>query len=278
MKMNISIWNPSRWVLIATLFIMATGSRQAAQAQHPVRWTKAVGPPSRQALEAKFRAPVGVFPRSARIRDHNRVIRTCVDYARAKKRGWEAADRYEAVSESIYVDECQTLALVLAAKPSRTSYVKNFKLDEAALDLLPPSLTFVKDPDAAGEAERQGLSWKKFVPGLKIKEKSANSITVLEPGQEDDTARVGLEIKAFGDFNDDGVEDILLSWEAHTESDGKLQGSTLLILTRLAPDGPFKTIELDDAEIERAMTRASQAGTTRPAMRLPPKVDKGEVK
>src|SRR5215471_6722307 len=276
--MNISIWNSRMWVLIATLLIMATGSRQAAQAQHPVRWTKAVGPSSRQALAAEFRAPVRIFPRSSRIRDHKRVIRTCVDYARAKKKGWEAADRYEGVSESIYIDQCQTLALVLAAKPSRTSYVKNFKLDEAALDLLPPSLTYVKGPDAAGEAERQGLSWKKLVPGLKIKEKSANSITVLEPGLEDDTARIDLEIKAFGDFNDDGVEDILLSWEAHTESDGKLQGSALLVLTRLTPDGRFKTVELDDAEIERAMTRASQAGTTRPAKTLPPKVDKGEVK
>jgi hypothetical protein len=62
MKMNISIWNPSMWVLIATLFVFATGSatgsHQAAQAQIPVRWTRAVGPPSCRAPAAKLGAPV----------------------------------------------------------------------------------------------------------------------------------------------------------------------------------------------------------------------------
>lgn len=78
-----------RRTALILLIILATAAQQRAQAQHPVRWTKAVGPPSRQALQAKLRRPVK-RPPSQTIYEHTghqREIRTCADYARARKNG-----------------------------------------------------------------------------------------------------------------------------------------------------------------------------------------------
>jgi hypothetical protein len=162
------------------------------------------------------------------------------------------------------------------AKPSRVSYVKAFRLNDAALDRLPPTMTSGlidddDDQDAARKAELNGLSWRKFIPGLKIQKKYANGIEVMEPALDDEGkpdpdhgAEVDLEIKAFGDFNGDGIEDVLL-WTTDQAVRGTLYWFQPVALTRLTPGGPLKQIEIENAEIERAMTRASQARTTRAA-------------
>jgi hypothetical protein len=271
--MNFKTPHLSRVVTLAVLLFLGMAGQRSAQAQRPVRWTRAVGPPSRQALEAKFRQPVKK-PRSQRIYEAKREIRTCASYARAKMSGWKAADGYEFATEAFFKDQCQTIAVVLAAKPSRVSYLKNFKLDEAALDLLPPTLTFApfgEVEEAADKAEQQGLSWKKFRPGLKIQYKSANEITVLEPGLDNQgkpgpqgDVKVDLEIKAFGDFNGDGIEDVLLFKEGHPV-EGTFSSYELVILTRVTAGGPLKAFDVDDAEIEKAMARATGSWTARPA-------------
>src|ERR1700675_79814 len=127
-----------------SLLLVLAATLQAPEAQHPVRWTRAVGPPSRQALQAKLKRPVKLSQED-KIQEHtgqHRQIRTCVDYARAQKNGWRNdANTYEMGVAASFKEECDLPQLILAAKPSRVSYVKNFKLNESALDLLPPSLS-----------------------------------------------------------------------------------------------------------------------------------------
>jgi hypothetical protein len=259
--------------MITLLLILATANLHAPQARHAVRWTGAVGPGSRQALEAKLKRPVKL-PRGQKIFEHTdtkREIRTCADYMRAKKAGWrDSANTYERSTESFFKDQCDVPLLVLAAQPSRVSYVKNFKLDEAALDLLPPSLSWIMSGDeeqAADEAERQGLSWKKFKPGLKIREKYANGMEVEEP----DEATIDLEINAFGDFNGDGIEDVLLFKSTHAIK-GTFRFYQSVILTRTAAGGPLKAFEVEDKEIEKAATRMSQTGSSKPMKTRRPKL------
>ena len=168
------------------------GARQAdrqtetpvVQERHPVRWTRAVGPPSRDALMAKLQRPVKK-PSSQRIYEHNekeREIRTCIDYARAVRNGWKKdANGYERATWSFFEDECAPIALVLSAKPSRVSYVSNFTLTAATLNILPPTLSFSpigEVEEKAAAAERNGLSWKRFKPELKVIKTGENFISV----------------------------------------------------------------------------------------------------
>jgi hypothetical protein len=274
--MNIRSWISCMWVLIATLLIFATGSAtgscQAVQAQHPaqaqipVRWTRAVGPPSRQALRAKLLKPPARKPRSKKIyfgHETGREIRTCVDYLRALKHGWGGSgNTYEQDIESFFKDECDVMWLVLAAKPSRVSYVRGFKLDESALDLLPPTLSFnlfAEQEEAADQAEHSGLSWKKYNPEMKLVGKKFNEITV----DEDPSSRVILQIKAFGDFNGDGVEDVLLFRTSYL-TQGTARDYTPVILTRLTPGGRFKAFAVDDKAIQKAAAKVMNTGSAKP--------------
>jgi hypothetical protein len=76
--------------MIAVLVILAAGALPAPQSHYPMRWTRAVGAPSRQALEAKLKRPVklGQGEKIYKHNDRKRAIRTCADYARAQKDGW----------------------------------------------------------------------------------------------------------------------------------------------------------------------------------------------
>lgn len=236
-----------RSTALIVLIILATAVQQRAQAQYSVRWTRAVGPPSRQALQAKLKRPVK-RPPSQTIYEHTgrqREIRTCADYARARKNGWsDSANTYERSTEAFFKDECDVALLVLAAKPSRVSYVRNFKLDEAALDLLPPTLSWIlsgEEEQAADDAERQGLSWKKFKPELKTVGKSTDWMAIEEPGE----ARISLEIKAFGDFNGDGIEDVLL-FKSTNAIEGTFRYYEPVILTRTADGRQLKVLKVQD--------------------------------
>jgi len=244
--------------------ILFAGSQRTAQAQYPVRWTRAVAPPSRSALEAKLRKPVKK-PRGQDIHQHfgrGAEIRTCVDYLRALKDGWsDSASTYEITTESFFKDQCDVAWLTLAAKPSRVSYVRGFKLNEAALDRLPPFLSPDAPDDEAAEAERKGLSWKKFKPGLKVVGKGADWITVNE-----DNWHITLELKAFGDFNGDGVEDVLL-FKSDYALEGTMRGYWPVILTRVTAGGPFKGVEVEDKAILKVAARVMHTGSAKAANR-----------
>jgi len=161
-------------------------------------------------------------------------------------------------TESFFKDQCDVAWLTLAAKPSRVSYVRAFKLNEAALDLLPPSLSWVMsndDEEAADQAAQKGLSWKKFKPGLKLVGKGPNWITV-----DEDNAHITLEIKAFGDFNGDGIEDILL-FKSNYALEGTMRYYCPMILTRVAPGGPLKAVEVEDETIQKIAAKVMHTGS-----------------
>lgn len=146
------------------------------------------------------------------------------------------------------------VTLVLAAKPSRLSYVEGFRLDGLALDALPSSLSWAvapEDEDAVEEAERQGLSWRRYKPELRVLNASQDALAVDEDG-----ARIALETKAFGDFDGDGVEDVLLFKSSRAVDEGTMRHYTPVLLTRTTAGGPLRAREVEAEEIERAGERA----------------------
>jgi hypothetical protein len=237
--------------MMALLLMLTACALQVSQAHYPVHWKKSVGPPSRQALQATLRRPVKLQPgeKIYEHTEHRRLIRTCDDYARAQRNGWRnSANTYEMTVASSFKEQCDVVVLVLAAKPSRVSYVRNFTLDEAALDRLPPTLSFTPVGElekAAAEAERQGLSWKKFKPDLKFLKKGRDWIAVEEPNE----ATTQLDLKAYGDFNGDGTEDLLLFKSTYATS-GTFRYYEPLILTRTAPGDRLKAFKPEDPYME----------------------------
>ncbi len=243
--------------MIALVLILATAHLQVPRTEHPVRWTTAVGPSSRRSLEAGFERPVKK-PREQRIftrSNPSREICTCPDYLRARRDGWsDSANNFERATESFFKDRCDVITLVLAAEPSRVSYVESFTLDGTALDVLPPSLSWAVSNDEVEEAEaaeRRGLSWRQYKPGLKVLESSRDAL-----GVDEDGARIDLETKAFGDFDGDGVEDVLLFVSYRAVEEGTMRYYTPVLLTRTTAGGPLRAREVEADEIERAAEKA----------------------
>lgn len=215
-----------------------------AQASLPVHWTATLGPPDRAALQAALgKPPLGLRADDA-LDNHdgkgvNHPIRSCDAYQRALKAGWSAENNAQMATEGFFIKGCDLPQLILAAKPSRVSYVGSLKLDAAALDVLPPSVEALNyDEDGMKAAEAKGQSVRQFDPALKVEKAEGLHLVVAN-----DDSRYDLEIVGYGDFNGDGIEDLLL-FQASYATQGTMHVYAPLILTRTRPSGVLHEIDV----------------------------------
>jgi hypothetical protein len=126
---------------------------------------------------------------------------------------------------------CLVLRALKGATPPRQSTLSQFRLDEKAVDILPPSLGVVVSKDderRLKDAEAKGQSWKAFEPGVKAPVSNAGILRV-----EGDGWSTTLEIYARADFDGDGFEDVLLSVNGSL-SEGSYSSARMVVLTRLS--------------------------------------------
>lgn len=132
--------------------------------------------------------------------------REYLDYC---EQGYYAKTNWDILFQFRFLDNVVVLEKLQEAKPSRVSYLEDFSLDNDCLKKLPPTLALeVKDDTYLKEAEEKGISWQEFDPSLHItKRKTDYEISVESPDEETSAyiAHVG-----WGDFNNDGIEDVLL--------------------------------------------------------------------
>jgi len=217
---------------------------QPAPASLPVRWTATLGLPDRAALQAALaKPPLGLRADDA-LDNHdgkgvNHPIRTCDAYQRALKAGWSAENNAQIATEGFFIKGCALPQLILAAKPSRVSYVGTLTLGASALDVLPPSVEALNyDEDGMKAAETKGQSLRQFDSTLKVEKAEGLRLVVAN-----EDARYDLEIVGYGDFNNDGIEDLLL-FQASYATQGTMHVYAPLILTRSTPSGVLHEIEV----------------------------------
>jgi WD40 repeat protein len=211
------------------------------------RWTAQVELASRAEIPARLARP---FPRDARIAfyDHEhdpdaarrRVPRTCAEYLALFDGGRASAyggrNVVGAVASMLMV-RCRTLALLAKARPARRSFLTDLRLDRDPLALLPP----LPAPSDAAEAERvrrERVTWAASDPRPKVRSRCPTRLMVTTPVDETD-----VEILALGDFDGDGLEDVLLlvSWDASRQG-GAGSTTDLTLATRRAGDLPLEVL------------------------------------
>jgi hypothetical protein len=208
---------------------------------HPVRWLAWVAPPGRASLEKALKErPRRMEPDDALI-DHDdkgRELRitTCAQYAKAIKEGWSAENNAQIATQSFFIAGCNVPAMLLKAKPSATSYLQDFRLDAAALDVLPPAIASLgDDSDGLEAAEKKGASLRQYAPDLKVVEKETHDDRLV---LQDEESRYDLQIAGFGDLNADGIEDVLI-FQASYALHGSMHIYEPVVLTRIKPGGPL---------------------------------------
>jgi hypothetical protein len=255
--------------LVTAISFSLIGAVSAAEVgPYPIWWSDKLRLESLEQIEARLEAPFwdnggySVYKGPADVRTET-TVDTCNMRRRLFEEGYYAgaSQRYFAVYLWAMCDALEKLA---TAKPADRSFVRDFVFDRNALDLLP---AMVGGAESCGFlcrlkwANERGDTWTQLEDGL-FKRHAREDISMSISGQtrsitveDDKTATIlfeyveeipfeetkttiwsysvdrnPLEILAYGDFNEDGLEDMLM----------RRQGArSVYVLTRDTPDGVF---------------------------------------
>ena len=163
----------------------------------------------------------------------------CREYLGLSEKGFHAESSYSIAMESWFKSTCYPLQYLEKALPSRISHLKNFRLANEPLENLPLTLDLILSGDderAAKAALEKGMTWRDFAPDAKVEVTNPNEILIKREDSE-----TKLTLLAWGDFNHDGVEDILLG-VGHSVPSGTYSHYGHAILTRLEKGGKLVQI------------------------------------
>lgn len=175
--------------------------------------------------------------------------------------GYGAYTTYDMTMESWFEFSAGTLARLKQAKPSRTTYVRDFCFDSNSLDRLPCTMhpnwdDYVEIAITNGRVKNLPSDWEEIAershfahcgdhtpsimavfPYSVIEKLSDMEITILQKDAEDDDGvRIVLTLAAMGDFNGDGIEDLLVR-ESSYYAQGSGRSYSHILLMRLEPNG-----------------------------------------
>ena len=173
-------------------------------------------------------------------KDEKIHVRTCREYDSALKRGYDAYTTFDIKMSVWFKYQCGLLNALEGATIPQKSFISNPKVGIMNLELLPFSL--FSNPASTNwqwDAERDlSTTYQKKIENgdLVIVEKNQNDLTVEEIGMGQLLREV---VRA--DFNDDGIEDILL-FEYHYATQGTLGFGGVIVLTRKSVNGKFEVV------------------------------------
>lgn len=176
-----------------------------------------------QALQKPFDERVNVVSGSKQA-----ALGNCLEYLKYSDEGYKAASDFQMRTLESLGADCRALALLKNAAPAKVSYIGDFHLDTAAPAVLPAQFAVGVSKDeleSLAAAARAGKSWLEYQPGLKAEE-AKDALSVEAAGMRSD-----LRLYARGDFNGDGVEDLIIR-EDYAALGGTYGGSRLFLLTR----------------------------------------------
>lgn len=136
----------------------------------------------------------------------------CVEWTKLHADGYEPTTTVEAQADSGAKLRCMTLLLLQRAQPAKASYVRDLAWDRSLLSVLPAAVAtaFNKEREqAVTEATSKGLTLAQFDGKAKVKpSQEEQTLEITEGGGQ---TMILVHAEAWGDLNDDGVDDIALS-------------------------------------------------------------------
>ena len=160
-------------------------------------------------------------------------VRTCREYDSALEQDYFPATTYDISMGSWFKYPCKTLNLLEIATIPEQSFIPTLKEGVVDLELLPLSL-FPVLFDFEDNIENVTYQDRIDEGLLKVTDRGDNWFSC-----EDEGLRQHLTEVARADFNDDDIEDMLLSEAVHA-TQGTYRTYDLIILTRKSMDGKFE--------------------------------------
>lgn len=219
----------------------------------PVRWSASVAGPKRsdldEALDKALPDPWDMFDRKTGQRHE---ARTCRDLLRLDPTSdpMDVHDDGSLPTRLISNDwnvydghlvRCRIVAAIQGAKPSRVNYLGTFALDDARLKEIPAVV--IPTPSEweerrLKESSARGTSWKGWDRRIHVTKTFGSGVTVDSP----DT-HCFLSVDGRGDFNGDGIEDLVLSRSGGGQ-EGTWSSTAPFVLTRRSPHARIEIIKV----------------------------------
>lgn len=170
-------------------------------------------------------------------KDEKTHVRTCREYDAALERGYFPLTTYDISMASWFNIPCGTLNEFQTAAIPQRSFISNPKAGITDLELLPLSL-FPELFDFKQNIENVTYQDQVETGMLKVTGMGGNWLSCEDVGLKQHLTEV-----ARADFNNDGIEDILLS-ESVSATQGSYRDYKMTILTKKSVDGKFERVQL----------------------------------
>ena len=174
-------------------------------------------------------------------RHGEQTVAHCQDFFLAEKRALEPVKPNEFVSYRLMGAGCKAVSLSLALKDSTESYLGAFALNKALAEKLPPELAFFVSASRkeAVLADPRVQSWADVDKIVAVKRTNKHQAVFVDS----DGNQREFFVLARGDYNADGVEDILVK-SVNSVSGGSYVSVKLYVLTRYKHNDRYTLLDL----------------------------------
>jgi len=238
---------PVRAALIALSVMFAPAAIASEDAPYLIWWSPELELESLEKIdermERKFWIGGDGIPviKSNDSSDTEVFIDSCASYNKLSNEGYYTANNLNSKTLMLYSSICHALEMLANAKPSFSSYINNIILSQNIVDYLPAMVESGISCDMMCrlvDANERCVPWSKFGVS-RLDTSKFQSIDIVNQYKMDvvtSTKSLTLEIIARADFNDNGIEDLLL-WVNETAIEGTWGSTNVIVLTREIADG-----------------------------------------
>ena len=211
---------------------------------YPVRWSRDLSLRALADAEPRLRAREPHDFTELTLADAKARPASCSEWLELHAKGYRPAGALDEQTDRAARIRCQTLSLLKDARPARASHVRELVWDRNLLPLLPAALATIDQPSrerAVNAASEAGKTLKEFDSRVRAKPVAGDASLVILEG--DRRRMISLHGEAWGDFNRDGVDDLVMS-VVNGATDGDFSYARLMTFTRNAPDAKLVPIDV----------------------------------
>lgn len=171
----------------------------------------------------------------------DKIATNCPQYNELKAQGYGPNTNADIAMEGFFILSCDPIQWLSKMKPSKKSFLKNYSFSKKSLKEIPPSLGGIGGDSsykaALEKALSQGKSWSGFDPSMKVKKVSSDRLDIANKSE-----KIIFQVLASGDFNDDGLEDLILSVATYAIG-GTYHAYEAAIVTRREGEKRFRIVK-----------------------------------
>ena len=178
----------------------------------------------------------GQWPKGMQFSGDKNPVSNCREFWEAEEAITKALKKPAEIAMSSYLTHvCGSLKKIMTVSPARTSYIKDTTIADS--NLLSPALLLgswneTKEKERIENNDRRSLA----AYGVVIKKISPNKIAFTDGGEDLYYSEI-----ARGDFNEDGIEDILVFYSDHAVG-GTYREFGIKVLTRTSDQGLLEVV------------------------------------